>query len=215
MRSQKMIWVKLNIMSTNKLTKVPRNMFIEEIQKDVFGNNLKEKKSEYEQFFWTRNTVNKLMESLKYTFDRCCLTTPSLAHAWYEVGEHEVLLDIDRRFDYLPKFKYYDVCNPTAITIEGSDKFRIIILDPPYFVVPIEQFRVAVDKITNKDYSTKILLGFLKREEKRLMSAFDDYNLKPTRFPLEYASIKPSKWGNFCLYSNIDLPLVKRIVKKK
>lgn len=114
---------------------------------------------------------------------------------------------MNTRFDYLPRYKYYDVCSPTEI----DEKFRIIILDPPYFVVPIEQFRVAVDKITKKDYTTKILLGFLKREEKKLMKAFDDYNLKPTRFPLEYASIKPSKWKNFCLYSNMDLPLIKRI----
>lgn len=65
-------------------------MFREDIQRDVFDNRMSERKSEYEQFFWTRKTVHTLMESLKYTFDRCCLTTPSLAHEWYTVGEHEV-----------------------------------------------------------------------------------------------------------------------------
>ena len=88
-------------------------------------------------------------------------------------------------------------------------------LDPPYFVVPIEEFRKAVDIITKSNYSTKILLGFLKRKEKRLMEVFNDYNLRPTKFPLEYASIKPSKWHNFCLYSNIDLPMIRRIKQKK
>lgn len=89
--------------------------------------------------------------------------------------------------------------------------FRLIILDPPFFVVPIEKFREAVDIITKKDYSTRIIIGFLKREEKRLRTAFADYNIRPTKFKLQYASIKPNKWDNFMLYSNIELPGIKFI----
>jgi hypothetical protein len=196
-----------------KIIHVPKNMFHDEYRTDekkktdVFGGKMIENKKGYEQFFWTQDTVEKLMESLKYTSDRCCLTTPSLAHAWYLNGENEVCLDIDDRFSYLPRYRYYDVRNPEPYP--GND-FRIIILDPPYFVVPIEDFRRAVDVITENNYKTKIILGFLKREQKRLLKAFEPYKLCPTQFPLEYASIKPSKWHNFCLYSNIDLPGIKR-----
>lgn len=181
-------------------------MFKDEYRTDIFGNGLSENKKKFEQFFWTIETVQRLVKSFEYTYmgERCCLTTPSLAHAWYIQGQDEVCLDIDERFQYLPKYHFYDVREPRKI--EGE--FRIIILDPPYFVVPIEEFRKAVDVITDHKYDTKII--FLKREEKRLLSAFDDYKLKPTKFPLEYASIKPSKWSNFCLYSNVDLPGIKR-----
>jgi hypothetical protein len=162
-----------------------------------------------EQFFWTRETVENLIKSLQYIFteETCCMFTPSLAHAWHEEHDREeTVLDIDKRFDYLPKFKYYDVRDPADI--EGN--FRLLVLDPPFFVVPIETIRDGVDKITNKDYSTKILIAFLKRAEFRLRTAFKNYNLVPTNFPLQYASIKPNKWSNFVLYSNIDLPKIKR-----
>lgn len=132
--------------------------------------------------------------------------TPSLAHAWNETGRDEKLLDIDTRFDYLPDFTYYDVRDPCDV--DGD--FRLIILDPPFFVIPIETIRDAVDKLTNHDYTTKIMMAFLLRGEQRMRRAFREYNLVPTHFPLQYASIKPNKWSNFVLYSNIELPGVKK-----
>ena len=187
-----------------KITNVPKNFFV----KDVFLNGLEEN-HEYEQFFWNKETVDRLMKACEFQYieQTCCLTTPSLAHAWTDQGREEVLLDIDKRFSYLPKFKYYDVRQPYHF----DNDFRLIILDPPFFVVPIEEFRKAVDILTNKNFQTKILLGFIKREEKRLLEAFKDYNLVRTTCELAYASIKPNKWANFALYSNIDLPGIKRI----
>jgi hypothetical protein len=149
------------------------------------------------------------MKSFEYDFidETCCLTTPSLAVGMSNNNRDEVLLDIDSRFDFLPKYKYYDVRTP----YELDNNFRLLILDPPFFVVPIEEFRKAVDILTKHDYSTKLIIGFIKREEKRLMEAFKEYNLKPTNFELEYSSIKPNKWRNFCLYSNVDMMGIKRI----
>jgi hypothetical protein len=83
----------------------------------------------------------------------------------------------------------------------------LLVLDPPFFFVPIEQFKVAVDVLTNSNPNTKILIGFLKREEPRLLKAFEMYGLKRTNFELMY------KCRNFSLYSNIDLPGIKRITK--
>jgi hypothetical protein len=54
-------------------------------------------------FFWTKETVQKLMDSIEFhNLECCCLTTPSLAHAYHESGEQRTLLDIDDRFKYLP-----------------------------------------------------------------------------------------------------------------
>ena len=54
-------------------------------------------------------------------------------------------------------------------------------------------------------------MACLRRSKKRMRIAFSKYNLVPTKFKLQYASIKPNKWKNFCLYRNIDLPGIKRI----
>jgi len=184
----------------------PQNYFKKK-NGNVFSNEMEEQHA-WEQFFWTRNTVEKLMKACEYVFveKTCCFTTPSLAHGWHERNREEILLDIDTRFSYLPKFRYFDARDPHSL----NEDIRLIILDPPFFVVPIEEFRKAIDVITNHNYKTKILLGFLTREERTLLKVFKDYNLSPTNFPLEYASIKSNKWGNFTLYSNIDLPGIKR-----
>lgn len=186
---------------------IPRNIF-KKNEGNVFKDEIEEQHA-WEQFFWTKSVVDKLMEACKYTYieETCCMTTPSLAHAWYEEGRDETLLDIDRRFNYLPKFKYYDVRDPVSL----DESFRLLILDPPFFLIPIEQIKMAVDVITKKNYNTKIIIAFLKRADQRLKNAFKEYDISLTTFELQYASIKANKWGNFGLYSNIDLPGIKRI----
>lgn len=192
------------------LIPIPKNIF-KKSHGHVFADDLEEKHA-WEQFFWTRDTVGRLMNACNFVYEQktCCFTTPSMAHAWHETGRDEVLLDIDTRFEYLPKFKYYDARKPYSL----DDSFRLLILDPPFFAVPIEQIRDAVDVITKKDYTTKILIAFIKRGEQRLRTAFRHYNLQPTKFELQYASIKDNKWSNFVLYSNIDLPGIKRMKDK-
>lgn len=193
---------------------VPMNFFVDEVRtdvrQDVFGGNIDENRK-WEQFFWTSKTVENLIAGLSYVYEEkiCCLTTPSLAHRWHELGRDEVLLDIDRRFEYLPKFRYYDIRDPISLGLETD--FRLLVLDPPFFLIPVEEIRRAVDVITNNDFSTKIIIAWLLRAEKSLRIAFAPYNLVPTTFQLQYASIKPNKWKNFVLYSNIDLPGIKRI----
>src|SRR5579871_6366113 len=75
---------------------VPRNFFLTG-RTSVFNGSLAEEKQKWEQFFWTKETVEALINGLSYVFEEktCCLTTPSLAHRWHELGRDEVLLDID------------------------------------------------------------------------------------------------------------------------
>ncbi len=159
-----------------------------------------------EQYFWSEDTVNRLLYSLSYIDACCCLTTPSLGHGFYAIGREEVVLDIDRRFEYLPKFRYFDILLPTT----QDESFNILILDPPFFYIPMEKIYEAVLTITKGDTNTKLLIGFLKREEETLLRVFHKFNLKRTEFPLEYSTVKPNKWKNYVLYSNVDLPGIKR-----
>lgn len=189
------------------VTRIPLNLFRKEPGRNVFRSDLEEKRA-WEQFFWTAETVDGLMKACRFVYETktCCLFTPSLAYAWHHEGRDETLLDIDTRFASLPSFRYYDVTDPYDL----DKTFRLLILDPPFFSVPIEVIRDAVDRLTGGDFSTKLIIGFLTRAEWRLRTAFKPYCLKPTDFRMTYASIKPNKWKNFTLYSNIDLPGIRR-----
>ena len=96
--------------------------------------------------------------------------------------------------------------------------YKIIIFDPPFFYIPLEILHAAVVHISNLSLRSsssppKLLIGFLKREEQALLSTFREFDLKPTNFELEYSHVKPNKWRNYCLYSNVDLKGVKRVLK--
>jgi hypothetical protein len=175
-----------------------------------------EERHDLEQYFWSEKTVDNLMEALRHICigESCCLTTPSLAHAWHvKERRDEVFLDIDRRFEYLPKFHYFDLRAPHEYDMEDST-FRLIVFDPPFFYIPMTTMFEAVCKLANYDFDrTKLLIGFLKREECVLLKTFEPFYLKRTKFCLEYATVKPNKWQNYALYSNVDLPGIKRITK--
>lgn len=201
-----------NLTTNTGGTPIPSNFF-KKSKGNVFKNAIEENHS-LEQFFWTTETVEKLAKACNYVYteETCCLTTPSLAQYWHEQGRDETLLDIDQRFSYLPSFKYFDLRQPDLDGLEDKT-FRLLIIDPPFFLIPIETVAACVDEITGRDYTTKILIAFILRGEQRLRKAFEKYDLKPTKFPLQYSSIKETKWNNFVLYSNIDLPGIKRKIE--
>ena len=144
--------------------------------RSMFIDGFKER-YDLEQYFWTENTVNRLLQSLKFIDNCCCLTTPSLGEGFFRIGREEVVLDIDTRFDYLPKFRYFDIRTPE----EQEEEFKIIILDPPFFYLSMEQIYKAVLTITKNDFNTKILIEFLRREEKILLETDAPY-LTPVPF---------------------------------
>ena len=169
-----------------------------------------EERYDVEQYCWTKDTIKRLLKSLEFIENCCCLTTPSLGKGFFNIGRNEVVLDIDTRFNYLPKYRYFDIKNP----IEQKETFEILIVDPPFFYLSMEQIFNAVLTVTKHNFNTKLLIGFLKREEKTLLKTFKKFNIKETNFKLEYTTAKPEKWKNYALYSNIDLPNIKRIPGK-
>jgi len=178
----------------------------------MFADGFTERR-DLEQYFWNQGTVERLMKALEYTGDCCCLTTPTLAHKMHETGREETLLDIDTRFEYLPKYRYWDILKPAPVDAGNGKPFHIIVFDPPFFYISLAQLYTAVLEVCKNDTSTKLMLGFLKREEPALLKTFAAFNLKRTNFVLEYATVKENKWTNYCLFSNVDLPGVKRQTK--
>lgn len=184
--------------------------------KSMFENGFTER-TDLEQYFWTEDTVQRLITSLSSIINDdeeevkemetcCCLTTPSLGHGLHVRGYDEPVLDLDRRFEYLPKYRFFDILTPT----EYEKSFKILIMDPPFFYIPMEKLLEAVMILLRGDTSTKLMVGFLMREEKTLLEVFKDFKLRRTNFKLEYATVKDNKWKNYALYSNIDLPGIKR-----
>lgn len=180
----------------------------------MFADGFTERR-DLEQCFWTRKTVSGLLHALQFTGDCCCLAAPSLAQAFHDSGRDEVFLDIDTRFEYLPKFRYWNLLAPEPVDAGDGGPFRVVVFDPPFFYIPMEQLYAAVLEVCNGDTDTKIMIGFLRREEPVLFRTFAAFGVRPTRFELEYATVKPNKWTNYALYSNVDLPGIKRVKKKK
>lgn len=160
-----------------------------------------------EQYFWTQDCVGKLMRAVDGFGDECCgLCTPSLAVGFHEEGEEIHCLDIDTRFAYLPLFRYFDLLRPYELTTSG---FSVIVFDPPFFYIPMAVLHAAVVHLVKE--GSKLLIGFLRREENLLLHTFREFDLRPTSFQLEYSHVKPNKWKNYCLYSNVDLVGIRRL----
>lgn len=196
----------------NQTINIPLNFFEESVvsySKDIFGNKLKEKR-ELEQYFWTSKTIKDLLKACEFISETCCFTTPSLAHGFHKKGIEQKLLDIDERFNYLPRFEKFDIQHPHKI----NETFNIIVIDPPFFYISTKQLYDALNVLTNHDYSTNIIIAYLKRFEYPLLETFKNYGISETNLTPEYAHIKENKWRNFKIYSNIDLPNMKRIPGK-
>jgi hypothetical protein len=200
-------------LTSNMKVNIPLNFFESSIgnnkNKDVFNNNVKEKR-ELEQYFWTSKTVKDLLQACEYISETCCFTTPSLAHEFHINGREEKLLDLDDRFNYLPRFEKFDIKNPHNL----DEIFNIIVIDPPFFNITTKELFDATNIITKNNYSTNIIIAYLKRYEYPLLETFKLYGISETNLMPEYAHIKENKWRNFKIYSNIDLPNMKRIPGK-
>ncbi|KAG6542638.1 hypothetical protein Mapa_015969 [Marchantia paleacea] len=167
-----------------------------------------------EQYFWTTSTVDALCRALTFEPALCCLSTPSIAQAfWIQDDRAVTLLDIDTRFNYLPGFRFWDLRHLPSVPIGEAETFRVLVFDPPFFYIPMEDLHRAVLEVCKGDTSTRLLIGFLVREEANLLKVFQQFRLLKTKFTLEYATVKPNKWRNYALYSNVDLPGIKRIRK--
>ena len=182
-----------------------------------------------EQYFFTDNFINNIITSFKFVEKSkiLCLCTPSIANGFYletlENNNNEdmidyignvICLDSDDRFSYLPKFKVFDLLNPSLILKDEETKYTLedieyILFDPPFFGIKLLDLRNAVDALTNKDYNKKLLIVFSQRDEKNLIFSFKEYNLKPTKLQAEYKNVNPSKWSNVAIYSNFELGKIK------
>lgn len=195
---------------SSKQVSIPKNFLTQDL--GIFKDQIAEDHS-LEQYFWTSKIVKKLLDATQFIYDECCcFTTPSLAEAYRLSGSEQKLLDIDTRFEYMPRFERFDIKNPHIPT--GAGEFQILVIDPPFCGITTDELYKATECITGGNKDTKIIIAYLVRFEHALLKTFKAYGISETSTKLEYAGIKQNKWGNFALYSNVDLPGIKRIPGK-
>lgn len=162
---------------------------------------------ENEQYFFSENVISNLVETLNYEKEIICLGTPAVAHGFWELkGRNVLCLDIDERFNYLPGYKNFDILNPSNDVTVKPD---VIVIDPPFFKINLNDMYNCVEKLTNGDKKTKILFVYVQREDRALLNIFKSYNLQLTRFKMEYRYVDASKWSNYSLYSNCEFSKIK------
>jgi len=168
------------------------------------NNNFPSENKELEQYFFTEKVLDQIINTFQNEDNILCLCTPSVADAFWRLKKKEVLcIDIDNRFNYLPKFINCDI---TKDEINLPENFfpNLIIVDPPFFKMKLIDLYNCIEKITKKSKKVKIILAFIIREDKALLSIFKEYNLQLTKFPLEYRGVDKTKWGNYGIYTNFE-----------
>ena len=178
-------------------------------------NILPTENKELEQFFFTEKVLEQITNTFEYEDNILCLCTPSVADAFWRLKNKEVLcIDIDSRFNYLPKFINCDITNE-EVKLPENFVPNLIIVDPPFFKMKLYDLYDCIEKITKKNKKTKLVSAFVIREDKKLLNVFKEYNLQLTKFPLEYRGVDKTKWGNYGIYTNFEQGKFKYSYKKK
>lgn len=152
-----------------------------------------------------------------------------------EQVKYPITLDSDKRFDFLPNFYIFNLNKPKdfiqntnnnvdvnkisegmnldsnnkLVTRQQLEQIEYIFFDPPFFQLKPNELRIAVDEITNKDYTKKIFITYSIRESAGLIFAFKDYNIRKSKLRVEYQYVPSNKWGNYGLYTNFEISKIK------
>jgi hypothetical protein len=79
------------------------------------------------------------------------------------------VLDIDRRFENCPGFRYYDLQKP----VHFDNEFEVILFDPPFFYISLDELNNGIEVISGKNVENmKLLMSFMVKDEKRVLKAF-------------------------------------------
>jgi len=157
-----------------------------------------------EQYFFDNRTLDNFITFLiNSNFGLICfLCTPLLALKLLERTDDIDfdIFDIDRIFNNIKNFRYYNLNNNPYIEFD----YHLIICDPPFFSVSLHNLLRSIESLTHYNYRTKIMISYLKRRENQFLDTFKDFNLKPTGFFPGYRSLENSGKNRIEFYSNIE-----------
>jgi hypothetical protein len=148
----------------------------------LVSENMEENEAN-EQFFYDKKTL-KILADIAEKFEYpCLLCAPTLGDELIRRGRKVRILDIDMRFSRLKGFWYFDINNPKGL----GEKYDLIICDPPFTIVAIEQLFYAVKRLSRNNQYQKILISWEQQYLKeKFMKIFSYFNLRLTGFCLTY-----------------------------
>lgn len=153
------------------------------------------------QYFFTSDCTKDLVDRLNEFQNPCCLCTPRLGKEWLDRGRIVRVLDIDKRFSFLPGYRYYDLKNPKVL----NEEFDVIIMDPNITCGETILLK-AINTLSKRNYNQKLLILYHTQNNLSFLMTFKDYNLHPTGYYPKYCNIKEQANKNFMFYANFEFP---------
>ena len=166
-------------------------------------NNRIDEKHEQEQYFFDEPTIEKLTRFVSVFNNPVVLCMPMIGKRLHQQRKDVLTLDIDERFADLPKFRLWSIWRPERL----DETFDLIALDPPFFSVSLSQMFTAVRLLANFDFSSKVMISYLKRRERALLGTFHPFNLQPTGYKPGYRTIKNCERNEIEFYANFETGL--------
>lgn len=151
-----------------------------------------------EQYFFDRETTGRLADLCAAAAAPCCLGTPSVARELHRRGQPARLLDVDARFAELPGFVHWDFYRPRPL----SERFDLIVCDPPFSRVRLSQLFVALRTLVQGDFTTRLVLCHLERRQHDIQGALGAFGLSLTDIVPTYVSVSPSPADRIVVYAN-------------
>jgi hypothetical protein len=164
---------------------------------------------ENEQYFFDQPTLRAVAAFVAGFSKPCCICAPTLAAELAGQGLDVRILDIDRRFEHLPGFRYFDLERPDWL----GEEFGLIVCDPPFFNVSLAQLVHAMRVLGRYNDQQPMMISYLVRRQESFLGAFARFGLRPTGYRPGYATVEPVERNAIEFYSNLDPRMVDRLVR--
>lgn len=165
----------------------------------------------YEQYFFDHLTINHLADFVSQYHYPCCLCAPMLGQELERRGIKACTLDIDRRFEHLRGFHYFDIARPEWL----GETFGIIVCDPPFFRVSLDRLFSAVRLLSRYDYRQPVLICFLTRRATSIVGTFSRFGLERIDCPIGYQTVQASERNDVSLFGNLGEAAHARLANSK
>ena len=154
---------------------------------------------EAEQYFFDRETLDRLADLARGWENPCCLCMPMLGRELEARGVPVRTLDVDERFADLRGFRRWDLYRPEWL----GEEFGLILCDPPFFRVSLSQLFHALRLLSRHDYQQPLLVAYLSRRASSIMGTFAPFGLEPTGFHPGYQTVQRLARNEVELFGNL------------
>eukprot|EP00633_Aureoumbra_lagunensis_P002599 CAMPEP_0197302804 /NCGR_PEP_ID=MMETSP0890-20130614/51282_1 /TAXON_ID=44058 ORGANISM="Aureoumbra lagunensis, Strain CCMP1510" /NCGR_SAMPLE_ID=MMETSP0890 /ASSEMBLY_ACC=CAM_ASM_000533 /LENGTH=228 /DNA_ID=CAMNT_0042782503 /DNA_START=239 /DNA_END=925 /DNA_ORIENTATION=- len=142
----------------------------------------------HEQFFFSQDTLSKVLGLLQRFQQPLLLCAPSVGIALNDQKQNYLLLDRDTRFaQHLAHFQEFNLLKPFSIDFDAD----VLFIDPPFAnVTPLDLAKAATMLVSERKLSEfPILIGYNRKRAEELASAFIAFgHLRPTTTIFDYRS---------------------------